>query len=75
MTDLSKVFDCLSCELITVTLNAYEFGFNSLKLIKNYLSHRKQKTKINHSYSSWGEVLFGVSQGSMLGPLSPPIVV
>ena len=30
---------------------------------------RKQKNKINTAYSSWEEILFGVSHGSILGPL------
>ena len=39
-------------------------------LTKNYLlGGRKQKTKINSSYSSFAEILFGVPQGSILGPL------
>ena len=51
LRDLSKAVDCLSRELITAKLNAYGFSFNSLKLINNYLSQRKQRTKINHFYS------------------------
>ena len=39
------------------------------KLIQNYLSHRKQRTKINSSYSSSEEILFGVPQDFILGPL------
>ena len=35
----------------------------------DYLSHKKQRTKINSSYSSWKEILFAVPQGSILGPL------
>ena len=34
-----------------------------------YLSHRKQRTKVNRTYSSWEEILFGVPQGSILGPI------
>ena len=34
-----------------------------------YLSHRKQRTKVNRGYSSWEEILFGVPQGSILGPI------
>ena len=30
---------------------------------------RKQRTKINSSYSAFAEILFGVPQGSILGPL------
>ena len=33
----------------------------------NYLCHRKQRTKVNHAYSSWEELLLGVPQGSILG--------
>ena len=57
MTDLSKAFDCLSHELLIAKLEAYGFDEKSLKLIYNYLSNRKQRVKINDSYSSWREIL------------------
>ena len=69
LTDLSKAFDCLSHELLIAKLNAYGFDKRSLTLIFNYLSNRKQQVKINDSFSSWSEILFGVPQGSILGPL------
>ena len=68
-TDLSKAFDCLSHELIIVKLNAYGFSLSALKLMQSYLSERKQRTKINQAYSSWEEILFGVPQGFILGPI------
>ena len=37
--------------------------------INSYLKGRKQRTKINSSYSAFAEILFGVPQGSILGPL------
>ena len=46
-----------------------KFDKSSLKLIHSYLSNRKQRVKVNDRYSSWSEILFGVSQGSILGPL------
>ena len=69
LTDLSKAFDCLSHELLMATLHAYGFDKRSLVLIYNFLSNRKQRVKVNDSYSSWNEILFGVPQGSILGPL------
>ena len=69
LTDLSKAFDCLDHELLIAKLNAYGFSLSALKLIHSYLSNRKQRTKINSSYSSWQDILFGVPQGSILGPL------
>ena len=40
-----------------------------MKFIYSYLKGRKQRSKINSSYSSFAEILFGVPQGSILGPL------
>ena len=41
----------------------------SLKLLNNYLYNRKQRTKINSTFSEWVNIIFGVPQGSILGPL------
>ena len=37
--------------------------------MQSYLLNRKQRTKINLEFSSWEEILFGVPQESILGPL------
>ena len=37
--------------------------------MQSYFSHRKQRTKVNHAYSSWEEILFGVPQDSILGSI------
>ena len=69
LTDLSKAFDCLNHELLIAKLNAYGFTLPVLKLIHNYLSNRKQRVQVNDSYSLCQDILFGVPQGSILGPL------
>ena len=69
LTDLSKAFDCISHDLLIVKLNAYGLSLPALKLVHSYLQNRKQRTKIWSSYSLWEEIVSGVPQGSILGPL------
>ena len=68
LTDLSKAFDRLNHELLIAKLNAYGFTLPALKLIHNYLSSRKQRVRVNDTYSLWQDILFAVPQGSILGP-------
>ena len=69
LMDLSKAFDTLNHDLLLAKLNAYGFDKQSLLLIKSYLTNRWQRTRIGTTFSSWSELLSGVPQGSVLGPL------
>ena len=69
LMDLSKAFDCLNHDLLIAKLIAYGFSKKSVMLIRSYLKNRWQRTKINTSFSSWSELIMGVPQGSVLGPL------
>ena len=41
----------------------------SLNIIKDYLSNRIQRTKVDEAISTWLEIAYGVPQGSILEPL------
>ena len=69
LTDLSKAFDCLLHDLLIAKLHACGFEIDSLRLIYSYRVGRKERVKIDNKYSTWQEILFGVRQGSILGPL------
>ena len=69
MTDLSKAFDCLDHELLIAKLNAYGFSRSALLFVHSYLDNRKQRVKVNGSFSTWTKTSLGVPQGSVLGPL------
>ena len=69
LTDLSKAFDCICHDLLIAKLNGYDLSLPALKLVHNYLQHRKQRTKNGTAYSLWEEIFSGFPQGSILGPL------
>ncbi len=46
-----------------------------LLLIQSFLKDRKQRTILNGQSSDWGDILAGVPQGSILGPLLFPVYI
>ena len=66
---LSKAFDAINRRLLLAKLHAYGFSQLVLAIICNFLSNQKQRTKINNAVSSWKDLILGVPQGSVLGPL------
>lgn len=67
--DLQKAFDCVSCDILVNKFTYYRLNQNSIDLLKSYLNNRLQCTCIHGSSSSFKNVLRGVPQGSVLGPL------
>ena len=63
LMDLSKAFDTINHDLLIAKLHAYGIRGTSLRLLKNYLSNRFQRTKIEDEFSTWEELLTGVPQG------------
>ena len=69
LMDLSKAYDCLNHELLIAKMHAYGIGTKTLRLFYDYLKRRKQRVKIGSIFSDWLNILLGVPQGSILGPL------
>ena len=67
--DLSKAFDTLDHSILLRKLNSYGIRGLSNQWIHNYLSGRKQYVTFNNISSSPTNVICGVPQGSILGPL------
>ena len=68
LMDLSKACDTLPHDLLVAKFEAYGIDKNGLNLIDNYLTNRKQKTKVSSSHSDWYDMVRGVPQGSILRP-------
>ena len=69
LMDLSKAYDCIPHDLFIAKLEVYGLDKISLNILFDYLNNRKQKTKIGCSFSSWCDIITGIPQGSVLGPL------
>ena len=66
LTDLLEAFDCLPHDLLIAKLDAYGFKNDALCLIFNYLNNRKQRVKINLSFSSFHNIFSAVPQDFLL---------
>ena len=69
LADLPKTFDCLPHNLLIAKLTAYGFDKKVVRFVYDYLTSCKQITKILYTCNSWQEILSGVPQSSILGPL------
>ena len=67
--DLSKAFDTLDHNILISKLQHYGFKGAALQLLISYLSNRKQFVQYGDTLSQKTDILMGVPQGSILGPL------
>ena len=67
--DLAKAFDSVNHKILLRKLECYGVRGLTLKLFESYLSNRSQYVKVNGVKSLLKFILYGVPQGSILGPL------
>ena len=67
--DLSKASDCIPDDLVIAKLAAYGFDKNMICYIYSYLKSRKQCVNVNNTKSTFGEIIPGVPQSSVVGPI------
>ena len=65
----SKAFYTISYSLLLKKVKAYGFSDQALSLLQSSLCNIFQRSTINVSFSSWNEVVTGVAQDAILGPL------
>ena len=69
LIDLQKAFDTIDHQILLKKMKYLGFSKNTIPWFKSYLCERKFKISISTSYSSPSNLLCGVPQGSILGPL------
>ena len=67
--DVKKAFDCIKHTIILQKLENIGIQGNALHWFKSYLKERTQYTQIGDKKSDRLEIICGVPQGSVLGPL------
>ena len=69
MIDFRKAFDLVDHTLLLKKLKYYKISEATISWFSSYLLGRKQKVFVNNSSSESENIICGVPQGSILGPL------
>ena len=68
-TDFSKAFDSVAHERLLVKLEGIGITGNLLMWIRSFLQGRTQCVNVDGFLSDWKDVVSGVPQGSVIGPI------
>ena len=70
LLDLSKAFDCVHHDLLLTKLKYFGFSDAVVGWFSSYLLNRSHRVFISDDlFSEWADIVTGVPQGSVLGPL------
>ena len=67
--DLRKAFDTVSHDILAKKMTKFGLHDNIINWLKDYLTKRQQRCKVNGLTSDYLDISCGVPQGSILGPM------
>ena len=68
-TDIEKAFDKVPHKILINKLKGYNINNPVIKWITSFLTNRKQRVRLQACFSEFADVLSGIPQGSILGPI------